>query len=208
LGSVIAVTSNAGAILGRYAIDPWGRRTLVAGVDSTNVGYTGHGWQQSGGMWLSLYRAYDPSLGRWLSEDPQGMQDGPNLFAYVGNRSISFHDPLGLQHKPGGPWHPEPPYDKVSCTKFDTCAVLQQKISTLSDMIRAHRNWDKKRNTQRHSQDIAQLTNAIMNCVSLYEQECKPCGDNKTCKKVIRIVANVLVAICLRGRAPNPAPAF
>ena len=33
-------------------------------------------------------RFYDPNLGRWLSPDPQGFEDGPNLYTYVRNRLI------------------------------------------------------------------------------------------------------------------------
>lgn len=40
--------------------------------------------------------AYAPMLGRWLSRDPLGEDAGTNLFAYVGNGSVGFLDPLGL----------------------------------------------------------------------------------------------------------------
>ena len=37
----------------------------------------------------------DVTAGRWLSEDPAGLAEGPNLYAYVGNDPISGIDPLG-----------------------------------------------------------------------------------------------------------------
>jgi len=96
IGSVTEVTDTASAAVGRYAFDPWGRRTLVAGTDVTTVGFTGH---RSVGpsLWLTLNRAYDADVGRWLSEDPIGLSDGPNLYAYVENRVTVWMDPLGLQ---------------------------------------------------------------------------------------------------------------
>ena len=96
IGSVTDVTDAASAAVGRYAFDPWGRRTLVSGTDVTTVGFTGH---RSFGTSLSLtlHRAYDADFGRWLSEDPIGLSDGPNLYAYVANRVTVWIDPLGLQ---------------------------------------------------------------------------------------------------------------
>jgi RHS repeat-associated protein len=57
------------------------------------------------GLELALYRAYDPALGRWMSEDPMEtikseiaeLWEGPNLYSYVGNRTLSLIDQLGLQ---------------------------------------------------------------------------------------------------------------
>ncbi|MGE3843619.1 MAG: RHS repeat-associated core domain-containing protein, partial [Vicinamibacterales bacterium] len=97
LGSVTEVTNNSGALLGRYAFDPWGRRTLVAGADVTTVGYTGHRAHEPSGTYLALYRAYDPGLGRWLSEDPTGLSAGLNLLAYVAGNPSNSVDLLGLE---------------------------------------------------------------------------------------------------------------
>ena len=46
----------------------------------------------------SYYRAryYDPNVGRFLSEDPIQFLGGVNFYAYVGNSSVNFADPLGL----------------------------------------------------------------------------------------------------------------
>jgi hypothetical protein len=56
LGSISEVTDASGSLLARYAFDPWGWRTLAAGLDVTTVGYTGHRWQTSGSLSLALYR--------------------------------------------------------------------------------------------------------------------------------------------------------
>jgi hypothetical protein len=65
---------------------------------------------------------YDPSVGRWLEEDPTGFAAGDaNLGRYVGNNPTNAIDPSGLEEKPpaliygglpatgGGPKPPEPP---------------------------------------------------------------------------------------------------
>ncbi len=44
-------------------------------------------------------RYYHPSLGRWITTDPQGFQGGPNLYAYVLNNPLLYCDPYGLLAK-------------------------------------------------------------------------------------------------------------
>lgn len=96
LGGVEAVTDDVGTLAARYAFDPWGGRTLAAGAEVTDVVFPGHLRHTSSGLHLTWHRALDPVLGRWLSEDPLGGADGPNLFAYVRNRPVQLTDPLGL----------------------------------------------------------------------------------------------------------------
>jgi RHS repeat-associated protein len=97
LESAREITNAAGALLARYDFDPWGARTAVAGDDVTSVGYTGHENHAASGLALSKYRAFDASLGRWLSEDPIGFGGGPNFYGYVLNSPLALIDPLGLQ---------------------------------------------------------------------------------------------------------------
>jgi RHS repeat-associated protein len=61
------------------------------------------------------YRAryYDPTLGRFISEDPIGLRgDGPNFYAYVMGNPIRHADPWGY-----GVFLPPPPTDQASCIK-------------------------------------------------------------------------------------------
>jgi uncharacterized protein RhaS with RHS repeats len=52
---------------------------------------------------------YDPTIGKWLSEDPIGFAgDGSNLYRYVGNSPTQFVDPLGLDV-----WVPHPPWEGI-----------------------------------------------------------------------------------------------
>jgi len=103
LGSVGGVTDGTSAVLARYTFDPWGRRVVAAGTDTTSDGYTGHQWQAAGGLSLALYRSYDPELGRWLSEDPAGRADGPNLSIYVRGNPVTYSDEWGLLRTVGFP---------------------------------------------------------------------------------------------------------
>jgi RHS repeat-associated protein len=106
--------SSAITIVARYDYDPYGKRSvLFPTTDDTfacDLGYTGHITQPSpvsGQVELVLthFRAYDAELGRWLSPDPlesvtgemaEILAEGPNLYAYVGNRVITYIDRFGL----------------------------------------------------------------------------------------------------------------
>lgn len=43
-----------------------------------------------------VYRAYNPTMGRWISRDPIGESGGINLYGYVENNPTDLTDPLGL----------------------------------------------------------------------------------------------------------------
>lgn len=44
---------------------------------------------------------YDPTPGRWLSEDPLGLDAGDaDLYCYVGNNPVNAIDPTGLKAEP------------------------------------------------------------------------------------------------------------
>jgi RHS repeat-associated protein len=57
--------------------------------------YTGHSYQSNSSLWLAWRRGYDAEIGRWLSEDPIGVQDGPNRYAYVRGNPVKLIDPDG-----------------------------------------------------------------------------------------------------------------
>lgn len=96
LGSIREVTNSAGRLKARYDYDPYGKAVVVDGNMSVDFGYTGHYFHAPSGLNLTLYRAYNPALGRWLSRDPVGEAGAVNLYGYVGNDPINLTDPLGL----------------------------------------------------------------------------------------------------------------
>jgi RHS repeat-associated protein len=60
-------------------------------------GYTGRQFDESTGLQNNLNRWYDPTTGRWLSQDPMSFAAGDaNLYRYVGNNVTTLTDPLGL----------------------------------------------------------------------------------------------------------------
>ncbi len=94
--SVREVTNQAGALVTRYDYDPYGRSSRVLGTADSPFGYASQFRHSPSNLWLAPFRVYDPTLGRWLSEDPLGIQGGLNLYAYVRGNPVNGVDPLGL----------------------------------------------------------------------------------------------------------------
>jgi len=88
-----ASTSSAPA----YSYDPYGN-ALQGTAPVTDFNYAGMFVEPDSGLSLTLYRAYDPLAGRWISRDPMGETGDPafNLYAYAGGNPILYIDPYGL----------------------------------------------------------------------------------------------------------------
>nr|WP_318035792.1 RHS repeat-associated core domain-containing protein [Ralstonia pseudosolanacearum] len=53
-------------------------------------------YHAASGMYLTLFRAYDPGTGRWVSRDPIGERGGINLYSYVAGNPVTRTDKIGL----------------------------------------------------------------------------------------------------------------
>src|SRR5207244_2932729 len=42
-------------------------------------------------------RYYAPNIGRWITPDPLGFADGPNMYTYVHNNPLTMFDLYGLE---------------------------------------------------------------------------------------------------------------
>jgi RHS repeat-associated protein len=96
LGSIREVLGANGTVVSSSRYDAWGVRTTQGAQDAASFGFTGHLEHKELGLVFTLYRAYDPATGRWLSRDPIEENGGINLYGYVSNDSINYDDPYGL----------------------------------------------------------------------------------------------------------------
>lgn len=116
LGSVVAMTNSAGAVVERFSFDPWGKRRNVGAATAWSAlspganlipatlniqtrGFTNHEHLDRLGLIHMNGRVYDPELGRFISADsmvqfPESTQ-GFDRYAYVNNNPLSYTDPSG-----------------------------------------------------------------------------------------------------------------
>ena len=57
--------------------------------------FTGQERDEETGLYYHGARYYASWLGRWTAPDPNGLKDGPNLFAYCSDNPIGLRDPSG-----------------------------------------------------------------------------------------------------------------
>ena len=100
LGSIVALTNDAGTVVGEMAYDAFGAIAANTTAISTPYAFTGREFDQVSGLYYYRARYYDPEIGRFIQEDPVSFVSGINLYAYVGNNPISFVDPNGREAIP------------------------------------------------------------------------------------------------------------
>ncbi len=66
------------------------------GSGPTGAGFTGAQTPASAGYVYLRNRWYDPTSGRFLTQDPIGLAGGVNLYEYAGNNPVNYSDPFGL----------------------------------------------------------------------------------------------------------------
>jgi RHS repeat-associated protein len=92
-GSAVALTDGSGNVTQSYGYKPFGELTNSP-TDSNPFQFTG---RENDGTGLMYYRAryYVPQWGRFLSEDPVGVDVTGNPFVYCGNNPVNGTDPSG-----------------------------------------------------------------------------------------------------------------
>ena len=111
-GDVTAAISGTERVA-TYDYDAFGNTLVEEGEINNPIRYSGEYLDEESGLIYLRARYYDPSVGRFISEDP--IRDGMNWYAYCGNSPIMFADPSGLIRGPGynssGEWSENPDAD-------------------------------------------------------------------------------------------------
>src|SRR6266702_4678492 len=88
-----ALTDGSGQIVGTYAFDSFGV-PQTGNASANRYSYGGYQLDSASGLYYAGARYYDPSSGRFLSEDPQAAE---NPYAYADVDPVDLVDPLGQQ---------------------------------------------------------------------------------------------------------------
>lgn len=98
-GNVLAKTDAQGNIITRYDYAPYGSSVSGMGPPPNGPGYSSHVNDPETGLIYMQARYYDPSVGRFLSPDPDVPRPGNvfnfNHYEYVNNNPIMGIDPTG-----------------------------------------------------------------------------------------------------------------
>jgi len=100
LASVLALVDASGNLTTQYSYDPFGGTTVYGSLSGNSFQYTGRE-NDANGLYYYRARYYNPTIGRFISEDPIGSGGTTNAYAYVHNNPLNFLDPLGMQDVPG-----------------------------------------------------------------------------------------------------------
>ena len=80
----------------KYTYDSFGKLTASSGSLVNSFQYTARESDTETGLYYYRARYYDPTAGRFVSEDPIGFYGGDtNLYRYVWNSPTRFADPIG-----------------------------------------------------------------------------------------------------------------
>ena len=99
LGTPIAAHNAKGEAVWTAEYEAWGRirnETVSDGLKANiPFRFQGQYYDKESGLHYNRFRYYDPEIGRFVSQDPIGLQGGMNLFEYAPN-PIVWIDFLGL----------------------------------------------------------------------------------------------------------------
>ncbi len=99
LGSPVASTTEASAIAWREDFTPYGEKRLDPNGNKDDEGFTGHIDDSATGLTYMQARYYDPTIGRFLSNDTVGFAPNKpsqfNRYAYTINDPVNLIDPDG-----------------------------------------------------------------------------------------------------------------
>jgi RHS repeat-associated protein len=96
LGNVVNISGKNGNQNGKYVYDAFGNILREQGAWSEDNPYR-FSTKEHDSTDLVFFgaRYYNPQLGRWITKDPAGMVDGPNLYNYVNANPVNLIDEWG-----------------------------------------------------------------------------------------------------------------
>ncbi|TBW48869.1 hypothetical protein EZI54_20690 [Marinobacter halodurans] len=98
----VAITDQSGELVWQWEPRPFGDSLPDMDVDRDgrdlkfSLRFPGQYRDEETGLNYNFYRNYDSVLGRYIQNDPIGLNGGVNTYGYVGQNPLVFSDPSGL----------------------------------------------------------------------------------------------------------------
>lgn len=97
-GNVTGLLSTYGAVAGEHHYKPFGEVESSSDDAGQPLRFMGRELDFATGLYYVRNRWYDPTLARFISQDPIGLAGGLNTYAYVENDPVNGRDPSGLRN--------------------------------------------------------------------------------------------------------------
>ncbi|MFD1802272.1 RHS repeat-associated core domain-containing protein [Mixta tenebrionis] len=126
VGTPLALVTPEGKVEWQAEFDPWGnllREENPQGLYQP-LRMQGQHKDEESGLYYNRHRYYDPQQGRYISQDPIGLEGGWNLYQYPLN-PMQYTDPLGLKIVVNG-----------DSTDYDTAVKYLKKDSEMKKIIK------------------------------------------------------------------------
>jgi RHS repeat-associated protein len=95
-GNVLGLFNASNQVVSQYRYDPWGTVQWQSDPTFNTLRYAGRYYDWDTGLYHNRNRWYDSHVGRFISEDPLGLEGGINPYAYAANNPVDLTDPFGL----------------------------------------------------------------------------------------------------------------
>ncbi|MBR6522980.1 MAG: RHS repeat-associated core domain-containing protein, partial [Clostridia bacterium] len=171
-GDVVNIYDLYGSSKKDYAYTPYGKEKPVklnVGTDSPFIlqwhaetnkihnpfRYAGEYQDLCSGLIYLRNRYYDPSIGRFISEDP--IKDGLNWYVYCNNNPVMFVDPMGLWAADGS----DERFKENNPIVYQAIADLSETWSYLDELDK--NNIDNNIDIQKMKKEVSELANKVRN---------------------------------------------
>ena len=142
-------TTGTWDVTQRYVYSPYGTITVLnadwstppAGTQPTvsNL-YQGMTLDSVTGLYYARNRNYDPSLGRWINQDPAGYINGANTYQFVMGNPVNAVDPWGLHWWDSNWWWLVPPV-KIGGMVADYFINGEKTRAAAKQLPRVKQDW-------------------------------------------------------------------
>ena len=134
LGSVRRWRTPSKGNWGANEFEPYGEAYAIGAVLAPRD-YALHEWDPVLAVYRAPYRNYSPTMTRWTTRDPLGMIDGPNMYGYVGGRTLATVDITGSQAT-----EPRDPCQENNANRCQDCCL--QKAQERFQSCRRRYPWN------------------------------------------------------------------